>query len=87
MSARAKVFMSGNSQAVRLPREFRLDVEEVEIQRQGNRLVLTPVGEEEDPWANLKAFWAAGGFSEDFMKDGRDQGEFTENPALDDLFK
>ena len=40
--ATAKVFRSGNSQAVRLPKEFRLDVDEVEITREGGRLVLDP---------------------------------------------
>ncbi len=32
----AKVFQSGNSQAVRLPKEFRFDVEEVEVSREGD---------------------------------------------------
>jgi antitoxin VapB len=36
----AKVFKSGNSQAVRLPKEFRLSTEEVEIFRRGDDLVL-----------------------------------------------
>ena len=40
--ATGKVFMSGNSQAVRLPKEFRLDVDEVEVTREGGRLVLDP---------------------------------------------
>ncbi len=40
--ATAKVFRSGNSQAVRLPQEFRLDVDEVEIFRQDGDLVLRP---------------------------------------------
>ncbi len=38
----AKVFRSGNSQAVRLPKEFQLDVNEVEIFRRGNEIVLLP---------------------------------------------
>ena len=38
--ATAKVFRSGNSQAVRLPKEFRLDAAEVEICRRGNEIVL-----------------------------------------------
>lgn len=38
--ARAKVFRSGNSQAVRLPKEFRFDVAEVEILRRGQEVVL-----------------------------------------------
>ena len=36
----AKVFKSGNSQAVRLPKEFRLSTEEVEIFKRGDELVL-----------------------------------------------
>jgi antitoxin VapB len=41
--ATAKVFVSGNSQAVRLPKEYRLDVDEVVITRVGRRLILEPV--------------------------------------------
>ena len=36
----AKVFRSGNSQAVRLPKEFRFKRKEVEIFRRGNELIL-----------------------------------------------
>jgi len=36
----ARVFRSGNSQAVRLPKQFRLKGSEVEIFRQGNDIVL-----------------------------------------------
>jgi antitoxin VapB len=39
----AKVFKSGNSQAVRLPREFKLDVAEVEVFRKDGDLVLRPL--------------------------------------------
>jgi len=35
-----RVFQSGNSQAVRIPREFQLDVSEVEIFRRGDELIL-----------------------------------------------
>lgn len=42
-SAIAKVFMSGRSQAVRLPKEFRLPGKEVRIRRVGNGLLLEPV--------------------------------------------
>lgn len=38
--ATARVFKSGNSQAVRLPKEFRLRGSEVEIFRRGNEIVL-----------------------------------------------
>jgi antitoxin VapB len=40
---RAKIFRSGNSQAVRLPKEFQLDAKEVTIFRQDGDLVLRPV--------------------------------------------
>ena len=36
----ARVFQSGNSQAVRLPKEFRFSAAQVEIFRQGNDIVL-----------------------------------------------
>ena len=36
----ARVFRSGNSQAVRLPKQFRLKCTEVEIFRRGNEIVL-----------------------------------------------
>jgi antitoxin VapB len=39
----AKVFKSGNSQAVRLPKEFQLDVKEVGIFRKDGDLILRPV--------------------------------------------
>jgi antitoxin VapB len=38
--ATARVFKSGNSQAVRLPKEFRLRGKEVEIFRRGDEIVL-----------------------------------------------
>ena len=40
---KAKVFRSGNSQAVRLPKEFRLDVREVEVFKRGGEVVLRPM--------------------------------------------
>jgi antitoxin VapB len=39
----ARVFKSGNSQAIRLPKEFQLDVSEVQIFRQNGDLVLRPL--------------------------------------------
>jgi antitoxin VapB len=38
----AKVFTSGRSQAVRIPKEFRFNCTEVFIEREGDRIVLTP---------------------------------------------
>ncbi|GGA92214.1 antitoxin [Brucella endophytica] len=82
----ARVFQSGNSQAVRLPKEFRLDVDCVEITREGDALVLRPHVEPTEPWANLKTALARG-FSDDFMANGREQPEQQERPELDELFR
>jgi virulence-associated protein VagC len=43
LSKRAKVFWTGRSQAVRLPKEFRFEDEEVAIRREGDRVILEPV--------------------------------------------
>jgi antitoxin VapB len=41
---RAKVFQTGRSQAVRLPKEFRFDGDTVLIHREGSAVVLEPDG-------------------------------------------
>jgi antitoxin VapB len=43
MSAKAKLFMHGRSQAVRLPKEFRLPGTEVHVSRVGNKVILEPL--------------------------------------------
>jgi len=43
-----KVFQSGNSQAVRIPKEYRIDSDEVTVNRIGKALVLLPKG---DSWS------------------------------------
>lgn len=53
----AKVFMSGRSQAVRLPKEFRVTAKELSIKQVGNSLVLTPINPEwSDFFAILQEF-------------------------------
>ena len=66
----AKVFHSGNSQAVRLPKEFRFHEDRVYVRRLGNAVVLLPY---DDPWRPLLD--GLNLFSEDFMQT-RVQGEF-----------
>lgn len=39
----AKIFMTGRSQAVRLPKKYRFNTCEVEIRRQGNSIILSPI--------------------------------------------
>lgn len=54
----AKIFWSGHSQAVRLPKAFRFpsETKEVEVRRQGERLILAPVKSKEWPESFWKAF-------------------------------
>ena len=42
LAKRAKVFWTGRSQAVRLPKEFRFEQDEVTIHREGDRVILEP---------------------------------------------
>lgn len=73
MGRTARIFRSGNSQAVRLPKEFRFDVEEVEISREGDAVVLRPrATDAAERWPNLRAAMAIG-LSDDFMTEGREQ--------------
>jgi antitoxin VapB len=77
----AKIFMTGRSQAVRLPKEFRLPGESVHINRLGNSIVLTP--KSADRWAGL--FAALDEFPRDFILE-RDQTE-PERLGLSKLFE
>lgn len=81
----AKVFRSGNSQAVRLPKDFRLDVSEVEISREGDALILRPKPEAGQRWASLRAA-VERGFSDDLLANGRKQPAEQQRPGLDHLF-
>ena len=64
----ARIFQSGNSQAVRIPKEFQMEGDEVEIQRKGNGLVLLP---KKKSWDALSE--SLHKFTADFMKSGRRQ--------------
>ncbi|MBN4069116.1 AbrB/MazE/SpoVT family DNA-binding domain-containing protein [Beggiatoa alba] len=46
----AAVFMSGTSQAVRLPKQYRFNTSRVLIEKQGDTVILTPAA---DTWADL----------------------------------
>ena len=65
----AKLFRNGQSQAVRLPKEFRFDGEEVFIKKVGNVVMLIPVARS---WDSLLD--SLDQFSPDFM-DERNQPE------------
>ena len=78
----AKVFWSGRSQAVRLPRAFRVDGREVRIRRRGRAIVLEPVPES---WEWLDAL--VDEVDDDFVSAVREQPEPTERPELDKMFR
>ena len=63
----AKIFANGRSQAVRLPKEYRFDTDEVVINKIGDTIVLYP---KTSGWGPILS--ASGSFSDDFM-DNRDQ--------------
>lgn len=82
----ARVFQSGNSQAVRLPKEFRFDVDQVEVTREGDALILRPHAQHRPRWSSLRAALERG-FSDDFLKDGREQPQDQDRPQIEGLFE
>ena len=73
----AKVFENGRSQAVRLPKKFRFDVDEVIVQKLGDAVLLAP---KESVW---KVFMdGLEGFTSDIFDGGRDQGVQKERENL-----
>ncbi|MDR1086610.1 MAG: type II toxin-antitoxin system VapB family antitoxin [Deltaproteobacteria bacterium] len=61
---RVRVFKSGNSQAVQLPREFRVEGQELEIFRRGQEIILR------EPEANVaRAFDLLSSLPDDFLPD------------------
>jgi antitoxin VapB len=62
----ARVFRSGNSQAVRLPKQFRLKSDEVEIFRRGEEIVLR-----EKDGTMVRAFDLLADLPDDFEIAGR----------------
>lgn len=77
MSAKSRVFMNGNSQAVRIPQEFRLDTNTVEISRNElGDLVIHPL-----PQKRGEALMAAlGGFDQDFVEEL--EAEYQAQPLM-----
>ncbi|MDA3951359.1 MAG: type II toxin-antitoxin system VapB family antitoxin [Spirochaeta sp.] len=74
---KAKLFKNGESQAVRLPKEFRFQGTEVYIKRQGNVVVLIP---EQDSWDTL--IESTKHFTDDFMAE-RNQPPVQQREGFD----
>ena len=75
----ARLFQSGRSQAVRLPKEYRFAGTEVVVKHFGSGVLLLPV---DDPWKTLEAGLAA--FEPGFMLT-REQPPVQQRPAIDAL--
>ena len=69
----AKVFQSGNSQAIRIPKEVRTGLNEFTIRKVGEGYILFPL---DDPWFPLRL--SIGQIPDDFMTD-------REQPSWDDI--
>jgi len=83
----AKVFWSGRSQAVRLPKEFRFDTNEVTIRRQGSGVLLEPAPTpERNDWSWLQKL--SGTVDPDFEAAALEDMAWDEpDPAVEDFFK
>jgi antitoxin VapB len=77
----AKLFWSGRSQAVRLPKEFRMDGTEVRIRRHGAAVILEPIATD---WTWLDAL--SGPIDSDIQRAVDEQPIAQERPELDQLF-
>ena len=64
----AKIFETGSSQAVRLPKQFRFSDSEVLIQRLGDAVMLVP---KDAAWKTFLE--GLNSFSDDFFAEGRNQ--------------
>jgi antitoxin VapB len=74
----AKIFWSGRSQAVRLPKNFRFDAVEVRIRRHGDAVILEPIA---DDWAWLDKI--VGPLDDDFVQAATEQSDQQDRAGLD----
>ena len=72
-----KVFKSGNSQAVRIPKEFYVDESELYITKVGNSIILTS---KKNPWNAFQNSLEK--FSDDVFSEGREQPGPQEREAF-----
>ena len=72
-----KVFMSGNSQAIRLPKDFNFHTDKVAIDKQGDKIIIWEVPE------NLaNAYHLLTSLPDDFYKEGRKDSLPQERESL-----
>ncbi|WP_428484763.1 antitoxin [Rhodopila sp.] len=73
----AKIFWTGRSQAVRLPKDFRFDGNEVRIRRHGNAVILEPIAQN---WKWLDEI--IGPLDSDFVQAMTEQPDQQDRPGL-----
>ena len=78
----AKVFWSGRSQAIRLPKDFRFDTATVHISRNGSSIILEPVVED---WKWLDKICSK--LDQDFVSATEEQPDQQQRPTLDEFFE
>ena len=67
MGKSAKIFMNGRSQAVRLPKEYRFDCDEVYVEKQGDKVIISALQPEWDEFFDTNS-----AFGDDFLSDRED---------------
>jgi len=75
----ARVFRNGDSQAVRLPKELRIEGDRVYVKKEGNAIVLLPCGKSWQPMLD-----SLGKVSPDFMEE-RNQPSQQAREGLDEV--
>ena len=77
MTATAKLFTRGRSQAVRLPKEFRFEGREVRVTKVGDRVILEPMEPDESmSWPEIDQLG-----NSPFMPEGREQPDTPKDRA------
>ena len=84
MDDRAKIFWSGRSQAVRLPKEYRFATDEVRIRRRGATVILEPLPTD---WSWLADLPGGDAVDQDFVDAVNELPEAQERPAVDRFFE
>ena len=73
----AKVFICGNSQVIRLPKEYQVDEKELYIQKMGSTIILLS---KRNPWEAFEKSLTE--FSDDFLSSGRKQPKIQKRESL-----
>jgi antitoxin VapB len=73
----AKIFENGRSQAVRLPKKYRFNTDEVVVQKLGNAVILVP---KDSLWQTFTD--GVDSFTDDIFQNGREQGNQEKREIL-----